>query len=252
MTAVAWGGGIADGGTGPDLSCSLDSGRKSLLGRLQRAAGRLHPEGGKRKEDARHDRPESDDRENGDRPCAWTRNHGHAEEDGDQTAQDHPPLSLDLLSQAHREDDAEHADGDGPKPDVEEQKHRGDPRRLERDHTEGDADQALEQQHPPILVVLSPAERVEHVRNTIHEREGGEAEHEARERHSRVGERHDPEEDRQDAPEQQNPPVARHQCSQHVELLSVERRCVCEYPLRDSRFSATVGDPQRNVRPTAR
>jgi dienelactone hydrolase len=167
--------------------------------------------------DAEDDRVRAD--QPGDRHGAGHRPGGHqqAEQHRHGAPQRQGPLPLDLASEADGGDDLEDARHDRPGRDQVNQGQFGCDRGHERDHADGDADQALHQQRPPGQVLRPADDRRGDGEDAVDQGKGPVQEHQRAERDPRPDEGRHTEEDRDHAPYCESPPVPR-QDADHVSL----------------------------------
>src|SRR2546430_940717 len=93
----------------------------------------------------------------------------------------------------------------------------------ERDDARGDADESLEEQRPPRLVVAAASDGGDDVEDALDERIAAEEQDQDGERDSWQDDRQDAEDDRGDTAKRHSPPVLRKRVDAHVSVSSTRR-----------------------------
>src|SRR5574337_1283007 len=119
----------------------------------------------------------------------------------------------------NRGDDLQHAGRDRPGCYVEQQRQRGQARREEGHDAGADAEQAPQQQHPPVVMLAASRHGGPDAEDAVYQRIRAEQQDQRRERRARQRPDHDAERDRDQPAQQHDPPVA----GEHVgEAVDVE------------------------------
>src|SRR5437660_7253947 len=173
---------------------------------------------------AEDNRVRSDQPHQGQRAGSWNEHRQHAERDRQDAVQRQTGLTRDPAAESDGRHDLQHAGHDRPRRDHVEQREPGKARHRECDDTRGNADESLEKQCPPRLVVSAASDGGDDVEDALHEGVAAEEQDQGGQRDARPDERQDAEDDRGDTAKGQSPPVPCKRAEIHVMVSSPLRR----------------------------